>query len=458
MKSNFPGFYSPTEHELTSLWNEGIFVLDSSVLLKLYEVPERTRQETFAALQKLGDRLWVPHQAALEYQRNRARTIGIARNRVAEALDPMQTALQNFVQSASSIKLADRGHQDASDRLAQMQAAGEEVIEAARAAIASHVDINGEDPVRDQLSALLENRVGTPPTQDELTGWNEDAEKRYAHRMGPGHLDQGKSKNPTYMMDGLVFDKRYADVYVWKETIARASSENVHSVVMVTNDSKADWWKVTDNGVVGPLPELCSEIRSEAKLDNFWMYDLESFLREAENRLDVSVSGTTLSDVSEKPGNAETNSSSSRKWSSLHSFQLDEIRASEVYKTLSKFSERMLTDVLITRGYAVLKSGGDAAIGFKTDGGSVVAISILASGNESVIEEMADEIVPVLTVGSTRKLELYVLAPNALAALSSIQAAERTKSLLKKGNVSGVTFHVYAGNAESMVRVSESIL
>ncbi|HIE5096355.1 TPA: PIN-like domain-containing protein [Stenotrophomonas maltophilia] len=28
----------------------------------------------FAALRKLGRRLWVPHQAAFEYQRNRAKT------------------------------------------------------------------------------------------------------------------------------------------------------------------------------------------------------------------------------------------------------------------------------------------------------------------------------------------------------------------------------------------------
>lgn len=457
MRRNFPGFYNPTETELTELWSEGIFVLDSSVLLKLYEVPERTRQETFAALQKLGDRLWVPHQAALEYQRNRVRTIGIARNRVAEALDPMQTALRNFVHSANSIKLADRGYEAASSRLTEMQAAGEEVIEAARAAIASHVDINGEDPVRDQLNTLLDNRVGPPPSQEELTRWNAEAEKRYVHRMGPGHLDQGKSKNPTYMVDGLIFDKRFADLYVWNETIARASDENVHSVVMITNDSKADWWKVTDYGVAGPLPELCSEIRSEARLSNFWMYDLESFLREAEKRLDVNVSGTTLSDVSEKAGKVEAIPGDVMFWSRLHG-QLDELRSGELYKTLSKFSKKALHSALISRGYAVLRSDGDAAVGYKTDAGGALAVAMLAYGNEAVIDEVASEIAPVVTGGNARKFELFLVAPNALAAVDSVRIADSFRSSLKKYDVTGVSFEAYAGSSESMLLVMDATL
>lgn len=458
MKSKFPGFYSPTENELTTLWSEGLFVLDSSVLLKLYEVPERTRQETFAALQKLGDRLWVPHQAALEYQRNRARTIGIAKNRVAEALDPMQTALRTFVNSATSIKLADRGHQVASDRIAELQAAGEEVIEAARAAIASHVDINGEDPVRDQLNALLENRVGAAPSQGELTLWNEEAEKRYVHRMGPGHLDQGKAKNPTYVMEGLIFDKRYADVYVWKETIARASDETVRSVVLVTNDSKADWWKVTDHGVVGPLPELCAEIRSDAKLSNFWMYDLESFLREAERRLQVNVSGTTLSDVAEKPGKVEEVPNAKVTWSVLRNYLLDDLRSGEVYKKLSKQVEKGLVDILSPRGYTVLKSSGDAAVGFSSEGEGTLGVAMLVNASPSAFEEVADEILPLLALGSTRALELFLLAPNALAALDSLRAAETMRDLLRKNDVSGVTFKVYAGSSESMVKLMDSLL
>lgn len=458
MKNVFPGFYSPTEAELSTLWGEGLFVLDASVLLKLYEVPERTRQETFAALQKLGDRLWVPHQAALEYQRNRARTIGIAKGRVAQALDPMQTALREFVSSANSIKLADRGHQDASDRLAEMQAAGEEVIKAARAAIASHVDINGEDPVRDQLNSLLENRVGNPPSQEELKRWNEEAEQRFAHRMGPGHLDQGKSKNPTYMMNQLVFDKRYADVYLWKETIARAADENVRSVVMVTNDSKADWWKVTDYGVVGPLPELCSEIRTEANLSNFWMYDLESFLREAEKRLEVSVSGTTLSDVSEKAANTEVGpTTKSFRWK-IDDDLLREIKSGKMYKTLSKLSERALVQVLEPRGYAVFKSSGDAALGFKAGDDATLAVALQVDGNPSVAEEVAEEIFPLLTVGGTRTLEVFILAPNALSALGSFQVADAFLEHLRKNNVSGVKFTVYAGSFESMLRLVESII
>ncbi|HGM6414771.1 TPA: PIN-like domain-containing protein [Stenotrophomonas maltophilia] len=414
MKNIFPGFYGPTEAESEKLWAEALFVLDSSVLLRLYEVPERTRQETFAAFEKLGDRLWVPHQAALEYHRNRERTIGIAKGRVEEALKPMQDALEAFMTSANSVKLAERGYQTASDRLTDLKAAADEVMQAAQAAIASHVAINGNDPVRDELGRLLDGKVGAAPTEEELAQWTKDAAQRFTHRMGPGHLDETKMKNPTYMMDGLIFDKRYADVYVWKETIARASDANVTSVVMITNDSKPDWWKKTDYGVVGPLPEICAEIRKEAALENYWMYDLNGFMSEAETRLQVSVSATTLSDVAETSpfllAEKEVRASI-ELWNTLTDEDRGRVRNGALHKMMVKYGQDALEKALLSRGFAVLKSDGDVAVGFQTSGEYRVGVAIhgFDAASRGARRMVCREIAQILPVTPLSRIEILLV-------------------------------------------------
>jgi hypothetical protein len=71
MRETFPGYYTPSDAEFKRLWTKSLFVLDANVLLNLYRYSSETRKKLIEILQRLDTRLWVPHQAALEYQRNR---------------------------------------------------------------------------------------------------------------------------------------------------------------------------------------------------------------------------------------------------------------------------------------------------------------------------------------------------------------------------------------------------
>ena len=75
MKSQFPGYYRPTQAEFKELWNDCIFILDTNVLLNLYRYDEATRNDFLVTLEYVKDRLWIPHQVALEYQENRNQVI-----------------------------------------------------------------------------------------------------------------------------------------------------------------------------------------------------------------------------------------------------------------------------------------------------------------------------------------------------------------------------------------------
>jgi PIN like domain len=73
MRDLFPGFYNRTEEELSKLWQEGNFVFDTNMLLNIYRYAPKTRDRYFEILDLLKRRnqLWIPYQAAYEYQDRR---------------------------------------------------------------------------------------------------------------------------------------------------------------------------------------------------------------------------------------------------------------------------------------------------------------------------------------------------------------------------------------------------
>src|SRR6266852_9420751 len=75
MRELFPGYFTPTEQEFADLWREATFAFDANVLLGLYRLTTESRQVFFDALQRLGDRIFLPNQAAQEYLRNRLEAI-----------------------------------------------------------------------------------------------------------------------------------------------------------------------------------------------------------------------------------------------------------------------------------------------------------------------------------------------------------------------------------------------
>ncbi|MEU9009038.1 PIN-like domain-containing protein [Streptomyces sp. NPDC048479] len=62
---------SPLKGDCERVFQSGMVVLDTNVLLNLYRSNARTREDTLAVLTKLRDRLWVPHQVLTEFWRNR---------------------------------------------------------------------------------------------------------------------------------------------------------------------------------------------------------------------------------------------------------------------------------------------------------------------------------------------------------------------------------------------------
>ena len=74
MNKHYPEFKIYTPDEINGVWEHGVIVLDTNILLNLYRYSEATRDEILSVMEKLKDRLWMPYQVGLEYFNNRVNT------------------------------------------------------------------------------------------------------------------------------------------------------------------------------------------------------------------------------------------------------------------------------------------------------------------------------------------------------------------------------------------------
>lgn len=79
MREAFPAYRATSTSELKTLWSKATFSFDANVLLDLYKSEPETNEQFFSVLEKLKDRLWLSHQAVLEFYDNRAGVISHAR-------------------------------------------------------------------------------------------------------------------------------------------------------------------------------------------------------------------------------------------------------------------------------------------------------------------------------------------------------------------------------------------
>src|SRR3990167_6122081 len=107
MKKSFPGYYQPTDDEFNEIWENCVFVLDANVLLNLYRYSPETRDELINVLGEISDRLWLPHQAALEYHMNRLSVI----QQQADTYDSLRNLITNYRNKIENelLSLAGRG-------------------------------------------------------------------------------------------------------------------------------------------------------------------------------------------------------------------------------------------------------------------------------------------------------------------------------------------------------------
>jgi hypothetical protein len=287
LSDGFEHYLAASEEQISDSIRNGMVVVDTNVLLDAYRFAAEARAELFGALEALGGRLWVPHQVALEFHRNRASVIAEHDAAYLEAT----SAIQDFRERCGAdlggkIKaLAKRIalKETESERLIQVVTAGLDTaarqLEALRQRHGITADGMRNDSVLATLQRILDGKVGPRPTKEQEERDRAEASRRIAESVPPGYQDRRKA-DP------------HGDYLLWRQALTEAKTRKL-PLLLVTRDVKDDWFWRVNGRTIGARPELIRECRDEAGV-HFVIMTTQGFLHHTVRELHTSVSADTL--------------------------------------------------------------------------------------------------------------------------------------------------------------------
>jgi len=231
------------------LWKNCVFTLDTNVLLNLYRYNKESRTDFINVLRKIEDKLWIPHQVALEFQENRI-TVIKEQERIFDSiksiLENNQAQIKKDLSNFPSVK-----HEVLINKIGKLF---EDFLQEIKHIDSELLKLNQHDTIRDIVDDLFKHKVGEPPTEQELKNIEAEGEKRYSMKYPPGFKDQPtKKKEPPYLCNGMAFKREYGDLILWQEILKEAKTRNWPYVIFITDDTKEDWWRIEKGETISPL-------------------------------------------------------------------------------------------------------------------------------------------------------------------------------------------------------------
>lgn len=286
MRTSFREWYPATGDDIAGLWDEGLVVLDAGAMLGLYRMDQSGAKVVLELLDWLGDRVWVPNQAALEFHRNRLDVIG----KQASAYGEIRCELERFDENIRkqvarhSVLRSERFVDEVKRKVTELSTMVSKLE-------AEHVwpgpGSLEDDAVLVALSKTLDGKVGLRlEVDDEM---RKQADQRMARKVPPGFHDSGGG------------DDVPGDLVIWWEILRRISSGGPAQigVLFVTEDMKDDWWRKQSGERLGPRPELTKEAH-EAGAGVFWIQSLAAFARSGSHHLGWEETAIDLAPVESK--------------------------------------------------------------------------------------------------------------------------------------------------------------
>jgi hypothetical protein len=308
MRELFPGYYRLSENELVELWQNGIFVFDANVLLNLYRYPTDVRGDLLRVLDKISGRVWLPHQAALEYQENRLTVIAEQLKRFTEVRKVLDISWSSLETGLNNLQLGKRHSSIRPDvflnKVGKVFATFQKTLASLEE---KQPKVFEEDEVRVELDSLFHGKVGAPFSQSELDEAYKQGKTRYEHHIPPGYEDTGKGQHgakdgSAHVSNGMVIRREYGDLLLWLEIIKEVKAQAWKGIIFVTDDDKEDWWWTVESEgkkTIGPRPELIDELAREGGVRLFCMYNSERFLQYARQYLGAQVETKSIDKVRE---------------------------------------------------------------------------------------------------------------------------------------------------------------
>src|SRR5690554_1955455 len=281
MKNIFPGYYKKTEDEIAKMWQNGLLCFDANVLLNLYRYSNETRNELISLIEKLSDKICLPHQAALEYNRNRYEVIADQEKIYKEFILKLNQIEKDLKSTSKPPFLSKKNHNAMQKVFSNVNSEVEESID-------KYCNYLKKDEIFDKVSTVFKGKITKPFSDSEMEDIFKEGVKRYEMKQPPGYEDEKTKKD----------NRKYGDLILWKQIIQVAKEKKI-PIILITDERKEDWWwKIKDGRNMRPRHELVNEIKQEADVD-FHMYSSERFMSYGVRYLKEQVNKKVIEELQE---------------------------------------------------------------------------------------------------------------------------------------------------------------
>ena len=284
------GYVSYAEPEVTDIWAKADFCLDTNVLLNAYRYTKVNSLAFCKLLIAIKGRLFVPHQVALEFARNRVQVIrGHYRphRSLRTALDRAEKAMTEEF----------RKHPDLGELCALIALTRTAIDDRFGDAEKAHMGLISDDVVLQQVLDIIGTDVGESYPRADL-------DKEYKRRK------DGNIPPFCKMDDDKDEERRMGDLALWLELLKKYEGSG-KPLIFVTDDTKENWWLDSGAGRHDPQPSLVQEVYQRTGADVLF-YTADRFSETAQTRLGIDI-GKTLADETRQIQQRENESRAQRR-------------------------------------------------------------------------------------------------------------------------------------------------
>lgn len=282
MRKTFIEYYGLNSKELDELWEKGLIVFDTNVLLSLYRLPKDVRDNFLLTIKSLKNRLWLPEQVGYEYHEQRIKE-------AFRPIDNLNSLLDRFRDFENKIEqdFISNPYIEYKKIKSAFKALCSKIERHTREWQVACPDFLREDFILNEITELYDGRIGGPYTEKALTDIYKKGAERYANNIPPGFKDTKKQKGERH---------RFGDLIIWLQIIEQAKTVQ-KGVIFVTDDKKEDWWEEHNHNKLGPRRELIREFRRETGNQMLWFFTPDRFLAYAKSVTSISIKAKTIEEL-----------------------------------------------------------------------------------------------------------------------------------------------------------------
>ncbi len=293
------------------IWKEAIFIFDSNVLLDLYRLPESAKNDLVAVLKNkdFNSRIWIGFQVLIEFLNNRLTIIGEQKNMFSKVVNMTTNHVEKikelnneYIQEINKLNLNQRHSTISPDgflsekKIKKSIKVFDRFVSHLNEKEKNHNDVNDKDEIKELILNIFNDKIGGNFNNDDLIKIEEEGKQRYLAEIPPGYKDH--KKEGFHFVHNQKYQRKYGDLFLWKEIINHTNNNKFKYIVLVTGDVKEDWWEEKRGRKIGPRKELLNEIYTCCEdLDVFHMYNTSTFLQYAKLEIDSEIKDSSIEDA-----------------------------------------------------------------------------------------------------------------------------------------------------------------